>query len=131
MSREPLPPTDFVRCYRPARDRTWAAEERDLRDRPCMCCGKRGHYQRALEAYIAEHGMDGFGVYVRDGRVRDGHHRVVAALRLGFAIPLESKAEADARWVRDHGFVGWEERTFGDLLAFEEHRSIPRPLGVA
>jgi ParB-like chromosome segregation protein Spo0J len=68
-----------------------------------------------LEAYIAEHGVDGLGITVEDGFVQDGHHRVVAAIRLGISrLPVESKEDAQARWVRDHGYVDWFHRKFGD-----------------
>jgi hypothetical protein len=41
---------------------------------------------------------------------------MVAAIRLGIdRIPLETKADAGARWVRDHGYVSWEDRRFGDV----------------
>jgi len=68
-----------------------------------------------LEIYLREHGLDQ-GVYLGgDGRLLDGHHRVVAAKRLGITeIPLESAEDAKARWVRDHGFVDWSQRKFGD-----------------
>ena len=102
---------------------TWDDEECDIAIRVCLCCGQRGHYQEQLEAHIAEHGLDGMGVCVgEDGRLWDGHHRVVAAKHLGIAVvPLESREEADARWVRDHGERAWENRLFGDIVyALEE-----------
>lgn len=38
-----------------------------------------------------------------DGRVWDGHHRIVAARRLGIAlVPVESPAAAEDRFHRDH-----------------------------
>jgi hypothetical protein len=94
---------------------SWDDEERDLFARECLCCGEPGHYQRLLEAHMAEFGLTE-GVYLGpDGRVRDGHHRIVAARRLGIEIiPLETKADAQQRWIRDHGYVSWEERKRGD-----------------
>lgn len=95
---------------------TWDDEERDILARVCLCCGEPGHYQRQLEAHVAEHGFTGLGVCLgTDGRVWDGHHRIVAARRLGIErIPLESAGDAEERWLRDHGEVGWPDRTFGD-----------------
>ena len=95
---------------------SWDDEERDIATRECLCCGQPGHYQEQLEVYIAEHGLEGLGVCVgEDGRLWDGHHRVVAAKHLGIAvISLESRTAADARWVRDHGEQSWEERLVGD-----------------
>lgn len=100
---------------RPLRVWTWEDEESDILARQCLCCGERGHYQRQLEAHIAEHGLT-WGVYVLpDGRVRDGHHTITAARRLGIThIRLETAEENTERWVRDHGHVSWAERSFGD-----------------
>jgi hypothetical protein len=99
---------------------TWDDEERDILARVCLCCDQPGHYQRQLEAHIAEHGLgDDLGICLgTDGRVRDGHHRIVAARRLGIdRIPVETTDEADERWRRDHGPVGWSGRSFGDERA--------------
>lgn len=69
---------------------TWDDEARDLGERVCVCCNERGHYQQALEAHIAEHGMPALPVCLgNDGRVWDGHHRIVAARRLQLQIPVE------------------------------------------
>lgn len=69
---------------------SWDDEEEHLHALECMCCGRPGHYQQELEAHIAVHGLSQ-GVYLGpDGRVWDGHHRIVAARRLGLdRIPLE------------------------------------------
>ena len=98
---------------------SWDDEESDIAVRVCLCCGQAGHYQQQLEVHIAEYGLNGMGVCVGDdGRLWDGHHRVIAAKHLNFAvIPLESRKEADARWLRDHGERSWEERLFGDTVA--------------
>lgn len=95
---------------------SWADEDRNVRTRQCLCCGRPGHYQEMVEAHIAANGVEGLGILVRDGGYcGDGHHRVVAALRLGIdKLPIETEAEAQARWVRDHGHVDWSERKFGD-----------------
>ena len=95
---------------------TWADEDLNTRTRQCLCCGRPGHYQQMLEAHIAAHGVEGFGIVVKDGGyVGDGHHRVVAALRLGIdRLPVETEMDAQARWVRDHGHVDWSGRKFGD-----------------
>jgi hypothetical protein len=69
-----------------------------------------------LEDHMAEHGVEGLGIVVDpDGCLGDGHHRVVAAIRLGFdRLPVETSDDAQARWVRDHGYVDWNGRKFGD-----------------
>jgi hypothetical protein len=69
-----------------------------------------------LESHMAEHGVEGMGIVVDEGGfLGDGHHRVVAALRLGIdRLPVESSDDAQARWVRDHGHVDWHHRKFGD-----------------
>jgi hypothetical protein len=94
---------------------TWGDEERNTLTRQCLCCGRPGHYQQTLEAHIAEHGLEGLGILVEDGYVADGHHRVVAAIRLGIdRLPVETGPDAQARWVKDHGHVDWSQRKFGD-----------------
>lgn len=95
---------------------TWEDEDRNIRSRQCLCCGRPGHYQETLEAHMAEHGTEGLAIVVdEDGYLGDGHHRVVAARRLGIdRLPVESKDDAQARWVRDHGYVDWHHRKFGD-----------------
>lgn len=83
---------------------TWDDEERYILARECLCCGRPGHYQLQLEAHIAAHGLTGWGGVClgTDGRVWDGHHRIVAARRLGIElIPLETPDDAEARWARD------------------------------
>ena len=94
---------------------SWADEDRNTRTRQCLCCGRPGHYQEMLESHMAEHGVAGMGIVVEDGFVGDGHHRVVAAIRLGIdRLPVESSEDAQARWVRDHGHVDWHHRKSGD-----------------
>lgn len=94
---------------------SWEDEERDIASRLCLCCGRVGHYQETVEARIAEYGLTE-GVCIEDGRLHDGHHRVIAALHLGLErIPLETRAEADSRWQIDHGGTTWELRQFGDV----------------
>ena len=122
-----LPLTYLLAHYRPTVDdfqnnkEAWDEVERGILSRPCMCCGVPGHYQYALEAFIAEHGLDKMGVCLsNDGVVWDGHHRIIAVRRLGIdRIPLESRAEADSRWLHDHGPITWEDRKKGDLLPHE------------
>lgn len=105
--------------YRPGAAPTWGEQEADILARICLCCGQPGHYQRMLEAHIEAHGLDQ-GILLGDGRVRDGNHRVVAAGRLRLpSVPLETEEDAKRRWVRDHGPVGWLERTWGDITASE------------
>lgn len=95
---------------------SWEDEDRNIRSRQCLCCGRPGHYQETLEAHMAEHGTDDLAIVVdEDDYLVDGHHRVVAARRLGLdRLPVESKDDAQARWVRDHGYVDWDHRKFGD-----------------
>lgn len=70
---------------------SWDDEERDILARECMCCGQPGHYQFALEAYLREHGITQGVCLGDDGRVWDGHHRIVAARRLGLTeVPVEA-----------------------------------------
>lgn len=81
---------------------TWDDEEREILSHPCKCatvdpavefidCGQAGHYQLKMEAHIAEHGLTQGVCLGPDGRVWDGHHRIVAARRLGLTeIPVEA-----------------------------------------
>lgn len=96
---------NLLRDYRPGskgEDWTWDDEEADLLSMPCLCmsrpeqgrwtvCPTFGHYQKNLEARIQEKGSVTQGVLLgNDGRVWDGHHRIVAARRLGLtSVPLE------------------------------------------
>ena len=115
--RAAMPLSELLDAYRPGGDmETWEDAERVVSEAICLCCGQPGHYQQMLEAHIAEHGLTE-GIYVgEDGRLRDGHHRITAARRLGIEmIPLESKEDAGARWVRDHGYVDWRHRRVGDV----------------
>jgi hypothetical protein len=93
---------------------TWDDEEANLRTRMCLCCGCPGHYQSVIDAAVAEGRVD--LAILLDGRyVADGHHRVVAARKAGISgVPVETKDAAQSRWVRDHGYVDWEHRRFGD-----------------
>lgn len=87
MPKGDLVPLDaLLTCYRPGSYPVpwgWDDEERSLHARVCVCCGQPGHYQQQLEAHIAEHGIPGSVCLGTDGRVWDGHHRIVAARRLG------------------------------------------------
>jgi hypothetical protein len=92
--------------YRPGSrgsDWTWQDEEADLHSMPCLClsrpsegrwtvCPMFGHYQRRLEAHIAQQGRIDQPICLgSDGRVWDGHHRITAARRLGIeTIPVEA-----------------------------------------
>ncbi len=96
---------------------TWEDEERNILARACLCCGHVGHYQHQLEAHLQATGLTQGVCLGDDGFVWDGHHRIVAARRLDIMrIPLESRDEADARWLRDHGPISWEERIVGDRV---------------
>lgn len=91
---------------------TWDDEERLILSSPCLCqgvendepvCQILGHHQLELEAHLREHGLTQGVCLGDDGRVWDGHHRIVAARRLGIQlIPLESPLEAEERFRRDH-----------------------------
>lgn len=139
MSTQPIeaPETmllaDVLANYRPGSfdpPWSWDDEERTIRERICLCCGRPGHYQEQLEAFLAEHGLDQGVCLGTDGRVWDGHHRIIAARRLGIeVIPLESAEDAGDRWVRDHGPVDWHARTKGDcadLADYKRHWRVAR-----
>lgn len=81
---------------------TWADEEANIRTRQCLCCGRPGHYQEMLEAHMVAHGVDGLGIVVDDdGYLGDGHHRVVAARRLGIErLPVETHFISPFAWRR-------------------------------
>jgi hypothetical protein len=84
-------------AFTPGDQWSWDQEEADILSHPCVCvCGMPGCYQRRLEAFLAGVGRVEQGVYLGpDGRVWDGHHRIVAARRLGFAdVPLEDGSAA-------------------------------------
>lgn len=59
------------------------------------CDGRPGCYQRAFERHLSDIGrVDQPVLLGNDGRVWDGHHRIVAARRLGFThIPTEAAAQ--------------------------------------
>lgn len=97
-----MPLVIVVRDWRPgSHDWDWDDEERDLLAFRCLCattdpqvefieCPTPGHYQLRLEAHLAEHGITEPVLLGSDGRVWDGHHRIVAARRLGIeVIPVE------------------------------------------
>lgn len=64
---------------------SWDDEERDILARVCLCCGEPGHYQRQLEDHFRRVGRIDQGICLgTDGRVWDGHHRIIAARRLGY-----------------------------------------------
>lgn len=95
---------------------SWDDEERAIFERVCLCCGEVGHHQRGLEAFLAEYGLSEGVCLGECGRVFDGHHRIIAARRLGIeVIPLESRDDSGARWLRDFGPVAWGDRTTGDI----------------
>jgi hypothetical protein len=80
---------EVLREYRPGSydpPWSWDDEEENLLSRICVCCGKPGHYQLMLEAYIRENGVPGAICLGTDGRVWDGHHRIIAAKRLDIGI---------------------------------------------
>jgi hypothetical protein len=121
---------DLLANYTPAHPQPWSwdDEEAEILARECICCGEPGHYQRQMEAHIAEHGLP-WGVVLNDGKVGDGHHRVIAARRLSITvIPIASGAAAHEMWLQDHGPVDWHDRKFGDRSPWEhEWREKWRP----
>ena len=100
---------------------TWDDEERDILCRECICCGEVGHFQSLLETHLRENGLtEGVCIDFNEHRVLDGHHRIIAARRLGIThIPLESPERAAERWIRDEGRVDWAQRKHGDRSPWE------------
>ena len=90
-----LPLADLMARWRPgsadATGWTWADEADDLLSRrACACCEKTGDYQTGLETQIRRNGIWPPILLGDDGRVWDGHHRIVAAWRLGIVeVPVE------------------------------------------
>jgi len=108
---------------------SWEDEEREILTRPCLCCGRPGHYQQQLEAHLREFGLSD-GICIEGDRVTDGHHRIVAARRLSITeIPIESAEAAHARWLRDHGPIDWVDRKVGDRLSWEQEWQHQRSRG--
>lgn len=119
-----IPLAELLAKYTPGssthKDWSWDDEEAEILGRTCICCGQPGHYQQQLESHLSEHGLTQGVCLGDDGRVWDGHHRIVAARRLGIdVIPVESGEEAGQRWLRDHGPVDWLCRKFGDRSPWE------------
>ena len=87
---------DLLREYVPGSQPqpwSWDDEAASLDAFVCACCDQPGHYQRSLEDWLRGLGhVPGSGICLGgDGRIWDGHHRVVAAIRLGFpGLPVES-----------------------------------------
>lgn len=98
---------ELLATYRPGShgdDWTWDDEAADLVSAECYCtsvghpseladsvtvvsepCGQPGHYQLMLERHLSAAGRIEQPIHLGpDGRVWDGHHRIVAAMRLGF-----------------------------------------------
>lgn len=104
---------------------SWDQEEADIRARLCLCCGRPGHHQQLVEQRMAKHGFTDGVCVGDDGRLHDGHHRIVAARTLGIEfVPIETRDECDARWLRDHGSYVWELRRFGDVHAGGEWEHV-------
>ncbi len=107
-----VPVASILRNFRPGSydpPWTWDDEERDILGRECLCCGEPGHYQQALEEHLAAVGEVRQPVCLGpDGRVWDGHHRIVAARRLGFEyLPVEhGTADDEAGANQDRTFSG-------------------------
>jgi len=120
MAGQTMPLAELLADYRPYPDRTWDEDEAETLARECMCCGQPGHYQEQLEAHIREHGLTEGICLGKNGVVWDGHHRILAARRLGIeTIPLESEEDSHQRWLRDHGPVNWHARKTGDRSPWE------------
>lgn len=76
----------------PNPDWTWDDAAKEFRRQVCDCCGKKGHYQKQIEDLVKQQGIDfantedgepTIQLSYGDGKVLDGHHRIVAALKLG------------------------------------------------
>lgn len=119
----PISLSDLLANYTPGPNESWSwdDDEQDILGRECICCGEVGHYQAKLEAHLREHGLTEGVCLDEDKRfVRDGHHRIAAARRLGIVmIPLETKEQSVERWVRDEGLVDWCDRKNGDRSPWE------------
>ena len=64
---------------------TWDDESRDIESRVCVCCDQPGHYQRQIVEKMQAEGEwweEATILLGPDGRVWDGHHRIVAAIDL-------------------------------------------------
>lgn len=65
----------------------WTNEAYDIAVRECACCGNSGHYMDQMlasmrsEGEFWDHGENPITLG-DDGRVWDGHHRILAAARL-------------------------------------------------
>ena len=67
----------------------WMDEAADIALRECACCGKAGHHQEKIEQSIAAEGFREPVLLGDDGRVWDGHHRILAGRRLRLLVPVE------------------------------------------
>lgn len=71
----------------------WDDEAADLRSHVCACCDQPGHYQAKVEEKLRAEGpwwSEATIMLGPDGRVWDGHHRIVAAHALGIeSLPVE------------------------------------------
>lgn len=63
---------------------SWTDEILDLHKTVCSCCGEAGHYQQELTQKMFEEGAfwEEPPILGNDGRVWDGHHRIIAAMDL-------------------------------------------------
>lgn len=81
---------------------TWADEIVDIQTRECACCGEQGHYQRQVKEKLEAEGVWWECATILlgyDGRVWDGHHRIIAALDLDREIPVELVKKEDIEGV--------------------------------
>lgn len=93
---------ELVERYTPGDGWSWDDEAAELASHPCPSVRNDherphgdpdpGSYQRALERSLRAAGAVERPICLgHDGRVWDGHHRVVAALKLGFdSVPVEA-----------------------------------------
>lgn len=85
----------LLEAWRPgSEDWNWVDELMDVLRRECLCCGRAGHYQDALRDYMEDEGawwmtsndpLD-WPILGNDGRVWDGHHRILAAMWLEWKV---------------------------------------------
>jgi hypothetical protein len=90
-----MPVERIISEWRPgSQDWTWDDEQRDIAERVCCCrshecespsIGAEGHYQRQIVDKLRDEGewWDAATILLgNDGRVWDGHHRILAAIEL-------------------------------------------------
>jgi hypothetical protein len=78
--------------WRPgSKDWTWGEEMGDIQGRECCCCGEKAHHYDKIALLLQTQGWVGKPILLGDdGRIWDGHHRLLACLELGIEeVPVE------------------------------------------